>query len=272
MDKLLLRLIRSAYVDNFMLKGALLLRVFGLENSRTTKDIDFGTTYYIDPEVLKQIIAACLFETETDEVGLFFDKNSLRSENIREQQVYQGVRITFLAYLGSSKINMQIDIGFGDIIYPAPLLIEFPQVLDTETIHLYGYTLESAIAEKFHAMVVLDMVNSRMKDFYDVYFLSKAYAFELVNLRSAISATFIRRKTKLPISEPVALSHAFASEKQKYWSAYLRKSNDLSLSDSFEKVIEKISQFIWPAVQSIHLSSTDKSIWTFKDGWHKLHN
>lgn len=144
---------------------------------RATKDIDLAGFIAESVSDAESVIRSCLEETKVEEDGLLFDLDSIRGEEIREHKSYGGIRVKFETYLGSARINMQIDIGFGDAITPGPVLIEVPQLLDEEQISIRGYTLESAIAEKFEAMVTLGMANSRMKDFYDVWFLSNSQSF-----------------------------------------------------------------------------------------------
>lgn len=130
MEKFLLRLSKSRFAENFILKGALLLRFFGVGDMRPTRDIDLAGDVAKSVAEAENVIRACLEETEVEEDGLWFDSDSIRGEEIREHQSYGGIRVTFLAMLGSAKIYMQIDIGYGDAITPGPVLIEIPQLLD----------------------------------------------------------------------------------------------------------------------------------------------
>jgi len=168
MEKFLLRMSRSEYAKEFILKGALLLRTTGISEIRPTQDIDLSRETAQTIEELENMVRDCC-QIKVEEDGLTFDPDTVKGEDIREDQAYKGVRIKFLGKLGNARIPMQIDIGFGDVVSPSPLWIEYPVLLDGDSPNLLAYTLESAIAEKYQAMVHLDMANSRMKDFYDIW-------------------------------------------------------------------------------------------------------
>lgn len=263
MEKFLLRLSKSKYAEAFILKGALLLRVFGIGEMRTTKDIDLAGSIAESVSDAESVIRSCLLETEIEEDGLSFDLESIRGEEIREHQSYGGIRVKFEAFLGSAEINMQIDIGFGDAITPRPVLIEVPQLLDEEHISIKGYTLESAIAEKFEAMVTLDMANSRMKDFYDIWFLSTTQPFNMENLSEAIRATFKRIKTDIP----TALTPDFADAKQQNWQGFLKK-NDISGTDlAMHDVLKWLNDFLLPVIRQLRLEEPTTMKWSPAEGW-----
>jgi hypothetical protein len=147
-------------------------------------------------------------------------------------------------------VQLQIDVGFGDTVVPGPIEIELPQLLDFGKPQLLGYSPESAIAEKFQALVVLDMGNSRMKDFYDVWLLSKTANLDKAILESAIRPTFKRRLTGLPVDTPVALTSIFTEDetKKRQWQSFLRK-NRLNLDLSLAEVAESISALVLPIVK-----------------------
>lgn len=176
-------------------------------------------------EYLEQIVRDCL-RLDVPDDGLSFDPESVEGSEISREAEYQGVRIRFAGHLGNARTVMQLDIGFGDAVVPGPIWIDYPELRDFGTPHLLGYTLESAIAEKYQAMVYLGMVNSRMKDFYDIWFLARGFSFDGERLCQAIKATFSRCKTDLPTGTPVALTPAFADDpaKQRQWEAFLRKT------------------------------------------------
>lgn len=222
MEKFLLRMSKSEYAEQFVLKGALMLRAAGIGETRPTSDIDLHSEHGKEIEELEKITADCC-RAKVEEDGLLFDPESVDGEEIRDQQAYQGVRLKVRGTLGTARILIKIDIGFGDAIVPGPLWIEYPVLLEGETPKIKGYTLESAIAEKFEAMVSLGMANSRMKDFYDIYFLITHRTIDESNIQIAIEETFKRRKIKLREEKPVALTEAFYSneDKRKQWSTFL---------------------------------------------------
>lgn len=192
---------------------------------------------------LQKIMRECC-SVEVDD-GVVFDPESVAAEMIRKAAEYQGVRVTASGLLGKIRLHLQIDIGFGDPVVPGPIEIEFPQLLDLGQPILLGYTPESAIAEKFHAMVILDMVNTRMKDFYDIWLLLTTLNFNEVVLTEAIRSTFKHRTTPLPDEIPVALTDTFTDDptKKVQWQAFLRKNRldtDLQLRTAALVIGEKL--------------------------------
>jgi len=186
MERFLYRLSRSTHSDQFILKGALMLRAWGSAEVRPTMDIDMlGRTSNDDAHIIDQIRDILAVEMEED--GLTFDPGSIRSSRITEDADYEGIRIRFQGKLDSAKISMQIDIGFGDVVYPKPEETDFPTLLESPVPRLLCYSQVSAIAEKFEAMVKHGMLNSRMKDFYDIWLLSRLFNFEGAMIAEAIS-------------------------------------------------------------------------------------
>ncbi len=144
--------------------------------------------------------------TSSRDDGLAFDAATVQGERIAEAAAYEGVRVRLRGTLDAARIQMQIDIGFGDVVVPAAVLTTYPTILDLPAPHLLAYSKESAVAEKFEAMVKLGELNSRMKDFFDVWLLSRSFDFDGPRICEAIEKTFKRRGTVLPNGEPVALT------------------------------------------------------------------
>lgn len=237
--QLLYRLSKSKYKDQFILKGAMLYISWTRERYRSTKDLDFlGYGANSGPELEKIFKKICSIEIESD--GLRFDLDSIKSEEIREDQEYNGQRIKLIAFLGNAKISLQVDIGFGDVVTPEAELQSFPVLLDMPKPKIRTYSKESVIAEKLQAIVKFGMINSRLKDYYDLYTLSKQFDFEGAVLTEAIKNTFERRETTIPAVTPIGLSGEFSSDKeqQKRWQAFLRKSNSYNLPSSLETIIK----------------------------------
>ena len=160
MERFLYRLSQSAHADRFILKGALMLRVWHSPELRPTMDIDMlGRTSNKEADIIAQIRDILSMDVEAD--GLAFDADSIQAERITEDADYEGIRIRFRGTLDSARINMQVDIGFGDVVYPEPEESELPTMLDSPAPRLLCYSRESSIAEKFEAMVKLDALNSR---------------------------------------------------------------------------------------------------------------
>jgi len=246
-ERFLYRLSRSPHAHKFLLKGALMLRLWESPLARPTMDIDLMGRATVTEENLVTVIKEILSQ-EVPEDGVRFDPASVHAEAIRLDANCQGVRVRFIAYIGTMKLSMQVDVGFGDIVIPEPLSIKFPVLLDFPPPELLAYTPESAIAEKFQAMVVLDTANSRMKDFYDIWSLARKKEFNGQVLRQAIEATFKQRRTPLPADVPVGLTAGFGKDKTKQtqWSAFLRKSRLETGATGFEEVIALLRSFLMP--------------------------
>ena len=192
------RLGRSKYRDKFALKGATLFTLWTGQTHRPTKDLDlFGrglsSTIKEVEAIIREIIREICSTREDD--GIVFDAESVEGVRIKEDDEYDGVRLKFQADLAGARIPMQVDIGFGDAVYPEPELASFPVLLPIEAPLIRVYPREATIAEKFHAMVVLDIRNSPMKDFYDIWFMAKTWEFEVEPLQKAIEFSFKRRGT-----------------------------------------------------------------------------
>ena len=174
-----------------------MLRAWRSPEFRPTMDIDMlGRTSNDETNIVSQIRDIMAVSVEPD--GLTFATDSIQSEQITEDADYEGIRIRFRGNLDSARVTLQVDIGFGDIIYPGPEESDLPTMLDFPTARLLCYSRESAIAEKFEAMVKLGVLNSRMKDFYDIWLLSRQFDFAGAKLAEAIRLTFERRETAVP--------------------------------------------------------------------------
>lgn len=196
LERWLFRLSQSQYRDRFILKGALLFVVWKTPATRPTRDIDFLGRLKNDLEYIRTVVAD-VCQAQVDDDGLMFAPATVATERIAEDADYQGVRATFQATLGNARIPMQIDIGFSDVMTPGPTAISYPTILDFPAASLLAYNRETAIAEKFEAMVKLGELNSRMKDFFDVATLAANFDFEGQELAAAILATFTQRQTAI---------------------------------------------------------------------------
>lgn len=218
-------------------------------------DIDMlGRTNNELPNIVTQIRDILTVDVEAD--GLVFDSQSIRAEQITEDADYAGIRIRFLGALDSARINMQIDIGFGDVVYPASEASDFPTLLNFPAPRLLCYSRESSIAEKLEAMVKLGVLNSRMKDFYDIWLLSRQFDFDGAILAEAIRLTFEQRGTALPAVID-AFTGSFIDAKQIQWAAFWKRLRQQQIPDSFNDIATLVSGFLTPIVAAI---STDKSI------------
>lgn len=265
MERFLYRLGKSAQVDSFILKGALMLQVWHSPQSRPTMDIDMlGRTSNDEAAVVAQIREIISTDVEPD--GIQFDPDSIRTEDITREADYDGIRIRFQGKLDSVTINMQIDIGFGDPVFPAPEMAELPTLLDSPTPRLLCYSRESAIAEKFHAMVIRGHLNSRMKDFFDIWQLSRFFAFDSEKLARAVRLTFDYRHTAVPDNLEV-FDPAFVASKTGQWTAFRTKFSHLPIPESFEVIVLDISDFLYPVLAGCNTSSPPSRHWEHKGPW-----
>ncbi len=247
-ERVLYRLSQSAHRERFVLKGATLFTVWSGAPHRATHDLDllgFGSN---SPARLEQLFRGlCTLDVVDD--GLTFDAETVKAAPIRDDNIYGGIRVTFVARLGTARIALQVDVGFGDEIIPDPQELSVPTILDFPAPVLRAYAKETVVAEKFHAMTVLGMTNSRMKDFFDIAWLAEHFAFDGIQLGDAIRATFVRRATELPRELPLGLSREFSSEpaKQAQWRAFVRRINQPSES-TLEEVVGRVAAFVGPVV------------------------
>lgn len=244
LERFLFRLSTTAHKDHFALKGAMLVTTW-LENPhRPTRDIDLLGFGNAQPEaILATFKEVCA--TEADD-GVTFDVEGLTVERNREDLAYGGLRVATNAQIGGARVRVVIDVGFGDAIEPGLNEIELPVLLDQPAPRLRAYAMETVIAEKFQAMVVLGRANSRMKDFYDIWLLAKTFTFEDGRLVRAIAATFKRRMTQVPVDVPDCLTNAFAKDdqKRKQWQAFV--SGVVAEPVALDVVVSELRAFLIP--------------------------
>jgi Nucleotidyl transferase AbiEii toxin, Type IV TA system len=249
LERLLYRLSVSPHGEGFLLKGALLFAVWGVDDHRPTRDADLLGSGDSDPAALTALFReVCAVPCED---GISFDPDSVAAAPIAEDKIYPGVRVTLRAKLAGARIPVQIDIGFGDAVTPAPERVDYPVLLDAPAPKLRAYPVATVVAEKFHAMTVLGMGNSRMKDFHDLRVIASRFEIETGLLAGAIAATFERRKTSLPGDAPVALCAEFAADKAKLaqWAAFLRRNRLDGRHHSLGECQAAISKLVLPALK-----------------------
>jgi predicted nucleotidyltransferase component of viral defense system len=242
-ERYLYRLSRSPHAEEFVLKGALLMLVWLGETLRPTRDADLLRLGELSDDALASIFRdVCDVEVKQD--GVIFNSDSVVVEPIREEDAYGGRRVTVRGLLGAARLTVQVDIGAGDAVTPEPQWLEYPSLLDLPRARLRAYPRETVLAEKLHAMVLLGMRNSRMKDYFDVHALLREDAMDRSALASAIKATFARRRTALPDGTPAGLSDEFANDaaKRAQWSAFLAK-NRLQ-AQTLDEVVTNIRNLI----------------------------
>lgn len=246
-ERLLYRLGVSEHANRFVLKGAMLFKLWPDGPYRATWDLDLhasGSSTVAD--VVGVIRILCAIDGGD---GIVFDPASAVGEEIRAGQEYEGVRVRLEAHLAGARIPVQVDVGFGDAITPAPARTPYPALLDHPRPNVLVYPREAVVAEKLEAMVSLGVTNSRMKDFYDVYVLGSRFAFEGPTLAEAIRATFLCRRTPFPEAEPLALSEGFlaAPERQTQWRAFLRRGR-LDAPPDANELASALRRFLGPVL------------------------
>jgi len=244
LERLLFRLSQSPHADRFVLKGAMLMMSWFDDPHRGTRDLDLLGFGAPSEDAMLETFRGILSQDVED--GAVFDPDTLRVDRIREELDYGGLRLRAIASVGGARINLTIDIGFGDSLEPGAEVVDYPVMLDLPAPRLRAYARETVIAEKFQAMVVLGRANSRMKDFYDIWVLSRSFTFDDDRLAQAIAATFARRKTMIPTELPDALTPAFAADeqKQKQWRAFVE---DVAVDPGpLAQVLKELTGFLIP--------------------------
>jgi hypothetical protein len=269
LERLLYRLSVSPYCDRFLVKGAMLFTVWNGSPHRMTRDLDllgFG-----DPDIgrIEGIFRELATLSLADD-GVVFDSNSVQGSEIRAEALYSGIRIKMGAKLASARLDLQIDVGFGDDFMGKPDEISLPTLLlEMPVPHLKAYRRETVLAEKLEAMVKLDLINTRLKDYYDCWFLGKNFDFDGQDLSSSIAATFARRKTPLPQEIPRGLTEAYWSDPPRIaaWNAFWRKAGTGTERPKLETVVCFIAVFLGPPLLSAAQSETFVQSWQTAGPW-----
>jgi len=251
-ERLLYRLSVSEFSGEFVLKGAALFMVWFNEPHRPTMDLDLlGRGEDSNARMADIFRKLCRMAIGND--GLTFEEESIRVMPIRETMEYHGRRVNLLAYLGTVRIPVQVDIGFGDVVTPKAELINYPTLLKLPAPRIRACPQPTVIAEKLHAMVTLGIANSRMKDFYDLHTLASRFEFDGAILVKAIKATFQRRMTGVPFETPLAFTEEFSQDTTKniQWNAFVRKSGIDSGGIGFADVVSLIRSFLLPVMNVI---------------------
>ncbi len=268
MERFLYRFSQSDFADKFILKGALMFTVWDVPERRATMDIDFMGRYDNKVASVEEVVKkVCAVKVTPD--GLVFDSKTAAGRKIKEDADYEGVRVKFTGFLERSRIAMQIDFGFGDIIYPKPKMIHYPAILDFPPPNLTGYTVESAVAEKFEAMIKLGLLNSRMKDFYDVWLLTRRLNFKGETLVEAIKRTFHHRKTALPKEAPLFADEIYdeKSDRQTLWKAFLTKNQIKHAPKTLGETSRTIENFLIKPIKATSHDQDFKASWNAPGPW-----
>ena len=267
-ERLLYRLSVSSYGGDFVLKGAMLFTAWTGQSYRPTVDMDLLWEGEESGAGLGEVFGeVCDVEAGSD--GLTFSSGSIRVAPIREEQKYQGQRVTLTAFLGKARIPVQVDVGFGDVVTPKAKEIDYPSLLQFPAARIRAYPRETVVAEKVQAMVMLGIANTRMKDFCDVYVLARDFDFQGSRLARAIRATFKRRRTEIPSESPSALSEAFGrgDGKSLQWKAFVRKSGLEGGMPEFAEVISHLRVFLLAPLGAARGQARLGEIWQEGGPW-----
>ena len=263
LERTIFRLSKSKYASYFTLKGGIFLyAVFDGNYPRATTDIDLlAQKVSNDVEDIKAIFTD-IFSLDVGD-PLRYDLDSLEVHSITEFKEYHGVNVSVMAYLDRTRIPISIDIGFGDVIVPERVMMDFPVILSDENPHVYVYSLCSSVAEKFEAIVSLAYDNSRFKDYYDLYVLATAHDFAGSEMVDAVRETFRNRHSSL--NEIVAFEDGFADDslRQSRWNAFVKKKKAL-LPITLQETIIMIQKFMLPVVDAVLNDSMLEDNWSYE--------
>lgn len=248
LERFLFRLGKSRWAEKFVLKGASVFAVWCGPFCRVTRDADlesFGDVGEVAMATAFREICAVEFAED----GVVFDAGSIETSPIKREDKYPGTRIFLNAFVGGARVRMQFDVGAGDSIYPEAEEMEYPSLLGMECPRVRVYPRYTVVAEKFQVMTSRGMLNSRLKDYYDVWTLSGKFGFDLMLLRRAVERTFARRDTVVPAFLPEALTPAFSDsgDKRVQWKAFLKRSGIVELD--FGMVVAETADFLRGVVE-----------------------
>jgi hypothetical protein len=269
LERLLYRLSRSRHAERFLLKGALLFDLWFDIPHRPTRDADLLGLGPAELLALETVFRELCAVTVDPDDGIRFQADTVRAEEIRKDANYGGIRLTLVGLLASARCPVQVDVGFGDAVTPAPELVDYPTMLpELPGPRLRAYPRYTVVAEKLEALVLLGIANSRMKDYFDLWVLARYSDLDGETLRQAIRATFQRRATPIPEGVPFGLTEGFAEDPQKQtqWRAFLRKNalEPVALAD----VLERLRGFLMPPLAAAaRVGQLWSSRWSPGSGW-----
>ena len=268
MERFLFRLSKTKWADCLIVKGAAMLRVWDGAVARPTRDIDFLGRIENSPEAVEALVHDSLDSESTD--GLEFS-SSVVVKPIAIEDRYPGARVVMEARLAGARIRLQLDIGVADIAVPEPGWVDYPTLLNMDAPHILAYQPATAVAEKFETMVSKGLLNSRVKDYYDIWMLSRSVAFDGAELRDAIAATFGRRGTSVPALWPPVLADDYAKrpETMTQWAAFVKRLrvSGIEAPGSLVDVVDAITLFVMPPSAAAAEGNTFGLQWAPGEGW-----
>jgi hypothetical protein len=236
---------------------------------RATRDIDLLACTRNDPAQVQAILAE-ICRQPVPQDGLLFDAATITTERITEDADYEGVRARFRGQLATTRLSMQIDMGFGDVVTPHPIQITYPTILDHPAPVLLAYNRETAIAEKYEAMISLGRLNSRMKDFFDIWLLATTSDFHGAELQAAISATFRRRATPLtPDPEVFGSEFAHDASKQSQWAGFLKRMRPSKAPPRFPDAVDAVRALLEPIHAALAAGTPFDLVWKHPGPWKR---
>lgn len=268
MERFLFRLSQTRWSDRLVVKGAVMLRVWDAAVARPTRDIDFLGRVDNTPEAIRDIVAECL-SVQLDD-GLAFE-SEIHAVPITVEDRYPGVRAKVAGDLGGARFVLRLDVGIDDVVVPDPGWVDYPVLLQDKAPRILAYQPATAVAEKFQAMIEIGLANSRMKDYHDLWMLSRTLEFDGHDLADAMRATFERRDTELPAETPAELAREYTRqpETSRMWGTY-RKGPSAAASDlpeDLQEVADAIAAFVMPAsIAAARVALFDQT-WTPTTGW-----
>jgi hypothetical protein len=270
-ERFLFRLSQTEVAERYVLKGAMLFVTWPQHVFRPTGDLDLLGEGNPDPDALTELFTR-ICKAEVPEDGIVFDPENLKVEPVREADKYQGARLVLRGRLGSAVIPVQVDIGFGDHVYPAPKRENFPSLLaGLPQANILMYPPETVVAEKFEAMIRFGEANGRIKDFHDIWVTTRTFRFELAGLVAAVGGTLRRRETAIPTTMPEGLTEAFAAiaEERGLWTGFLRRTPPSLYPPAFPQLQDELRRFFAPVIAGLGQPEAARGRWDPDGGaWH----
>jgi hypothetical protein len=262
-ERLLFRLSRTEAVERYMLKGAMLFVTWPEHVFRATGDLDLLGQGDPDPAAIAEVFTR-ICQVEVPDDGLIFDPDTLKAEAVRGADKYQGVQLSLKGNLAGAIIHVQVDVGFGDHVHPAPTRQTFPSLLpELPAATILMYPPETVVAEKFEVIIRFGEANGRIKDLYDIWVTTRIFRFDLPTLVEAVGGTLRRRQTAIPTEMPVGLTDAFAAivEERGLWRGFLRRNPPTLQPPPFLDLQQELRRFFGPIIASLRAPEAASGRW-----------
>ncbi len=265
-ERFLYRLSKTEWGERLIVKGAIMLRAWGTPLGRPTRDIDFLGHVGNTPEAVERAVRVCL-NVVYPEDGLVFDRE-IKTVEINTQDAYPGVRAVLRGNLDGGVFTLQLDVSVDDAVVPGPEWVEYPTLLDMDAPRILAYRPTTALAEKLETIVRKGLTNSRLRDYYDIWLLSRLHSFNGSELQAAINATFGHRGTALIAEVPSGLTEAFyaSADARARWRSFL-VTKGVDAPPELEDVCVSIADFIMPPAAAAAADEDFSRMWTPGQGW-----